>query len=127
MVPGSDFRGRSKAAIAPEKLLEAAHAALDRVVAESPKVMSSPERAHVKPDARPDEREIAANTHVIELADKTRITIRIAVAPLEGEAVARSVLNPTKQGITSVDVTDPGGKREIVVQRNRGPVRDPAL
>jgi hypothetical protein len=103
-VPGSSFKGKGEVApLEPEKLIAEGKVALDEAAAQEEGVTGQIEQAHVADSMRDDEKVIAANTRVIHLADGGAISIRVAAAPLEGQTVARSVLNLTKQGVTSVN------------------------
>lgn len=112
-VPGSSYKGKGEHSGSEGELLGQANHAIDEIAAGRREVAKI-EHAHVDQAARADLKIIATNTHVIHLADNTSITVRVSIAPLEGQDVARSVMNPTKQGITHVERAGEGVKVEHI-------------
>src|SRR5262249_46372344 len=98
-VPGSAFKGRGTTHTDPPALLRGAHTALHEVVGGRHLTI---EEVDAGSFTRPVDQEIAKNTYAVHLADGAVITIRVSVAPLEGQTVARTVMNPNKQGISPV-------------------------
>jgi hypothetical protein len=114
-VPGSEFKGKGEHAGDPHTLLAAANRALVEIAAAERGIVRA-EHAHVSAEMRPADREIAANTHVVHLESGANITIRVSVAPLAGQNVARSVMNPTKEGVTAVERPSPDGSTPVKVE-----------
>ncbi|MBA3542730.1 MAG: hypothetical protein H0T79_24145 [Deltaproteobacteria bacterium] len=99
MVPGSTFRGRSSGNVVP---LATAHAALEEVLRTRGDVESI-EQVDQARYTKAEDRERATQTYVVTMkpiggAQPERLTIRLVVGPLEGQTVARTILNPTQQG-----------------------------
>lgn len=115
-VPGSSFKGKGDHYVSEAELVDVARIALAEVAATQRGVVGTIESAYVDPTARPEVREIAAHTYVVHLADRTNITIRVSVAPLEHQTVAKSVLNLTKKGVTKVDA----GAQQVRVEPIEG-------
>ncbi|HYU15669.1 MAG TPA: hypothetical protein VEL05_06350, partial [Candidatus Acidoferrum sp.] len=106
-VPGSSFRGRAGTP-EPDAVKAAAQTAM-QATAGRVKGVVAVERIASDHIANRTARAQAADTYLVTLQDGPPITIRIAAGPLEGELVARTILNPTKTGASKVSRTAPDG------------------
>lgn len=100
-VPGSQFRGRFGSP-APDDVLGAMHAAMQGVHGHVRGIVSI-ERAVAMPNAKPADKARAEATYVVTLDNGAPITIRIATGPLEGDLVARTIVNASKVGVSRVE------------------------
>src|SRR5690606_14834922 len=110
MVPGSTFRGRGGVDRGAEVLAEARGALTEVVRGSRDATIAAVDPVRY---AKADDRARAEQTFVITVAGAgggppERFTIRIATGPLEGQTVARTVVNPTQQGASPTAATSPG-------------------
>ena len=97
-VHGSSFKGQGVAAPDVDGVIAHAHAAfVDVASARGLNVENVDAQRFGERD-----RANAANTYLVQLADGSHISVRVTAGPLEGQNVARTVLNPTKEGLSPV-------------------------
>lgn len=104
-VPGSDFRGGVRAAD-PATVMDRARGAFESAAKRFGGVASVehasseniPGRDAYGNAAKP----LIADTYLITMSDGSSFTVRITSGPLDGDPVARTVVNTTKEGITRV-------------------------
>jgi hypothetical protein len=116
-VPGSDFRGGVRTGDAAAVMTEAHtvfHAAAKRFgEVQAVEKASSADIAGRKPYGGGEKLRID-DTYLITMKDGTSFTVRITSGPLGSDAVARTVVNTTKEGITRV--ARPGATAPTEVQ-----------
>ncbi|HEY0483930.1 MAG TPA: DUF4157 domain-containing protein [Kofleriaceae bacterium] len=116
-VPGSEFQGGVRPAD-PAAVMARARAAFEAAAGRFEGVVSV---EHASSGEVPDRqsysagaKQLIADTYVIAMSDGSSFTVRITSGPLDSDAVARTVVNTTKVGITRV--TRPGASGPVEVE-----------
>lgn len=133
-VPGSDFRGGVNPAD-PATVMDRARAAFESAAkrfsgVKSVEHASSGEIAD-RQSYSPGARQLIADTYLITMTDDSSFTVRITSGALDGDPVARTVVNTTKEGVTRVVRPGASGPVEVevtgryVIQLNE--TMDPAV
>ncbi len=120
-VAGSSFKGRGDHRVEPTQLLRNAHEVFSEVASHRKDITAVEQvDSHSAAFTRDDDRAAAANTYLVHLDDGTSFSVRLSVAPLEGQTVARTVMNPTKQGASPVRRSNAAGGSDEHVEKVLG-------
>jgi hypothetical protein len=118
-VPGSDFHGGIVAQGNPDAVMTHARAAFESAAERFEGVKSVEHASSAEMPDRASYGDAAAkqiaDTYVITMDDGSSFTVRITSGPLDTDAVARTVINTTKQGVTRVVRPGASGPVEVDV------------